>query len=36
VAENRRLAVMDIAAVQQHFTRLRRLTRIDLRLAERL
>ena len=34
VAENRRLAVMDIAAVQQHFARLGRLTRIDLRLAE--
>jgi putative ABC transport system permease protein len=34
VAENRRLAVMDIAAVQEHFARLGRLTRIDLRLAE--
>ncbi len=33
-AENRRLAVMDIAAVQRHFARLGRLTRIDLRLAE--
>ena len=31
--ENRRLAVMDIAAVQNHFARLGRLTRIDLRLA---
>jgi len=30
--ENRRLAVMDIAAVQKHFARLGRLTRIDLRL----
>mgnify|MGYP001170993833 CR=1 FL=1 len=33
-AENRRLAVMDIAAVQSHFGKLGRLTRIDLRLAE--
>jgi len=33
-AENRRLAVMDIAAVQARFARLGRLTRIDLRLAE--
>lgn len=33
-AENPRLAVMDIAAVQRHFARLGRLTRIDLRLAE--
>ncbi|WP_295390560.1 FtsX-like permease family protein [uncultured Thiodictyon sp.] len=33
-AENRRLAVMDIAAVQQHFAKLGRLTRIDLRLTE--
>lgn len=32
--DNRRLAVMDIAAVQQRFGRLGRLTRIDLRLAE--
>lgn len=31
--ENQRLAVMDIAAVQNHFARLGRLTRIDLRLA---
>ena len=31
--ENRRLTVMDIAAVQKHFARLGRLTRIDLRLA---
>ena len=34
VAEDRRLAVMDIAAVQARFARLGRLTRIDLRLAE--
>ena len=33
-AENRRLAVMDIAAVQSHFARLGLLTRIDLHLAE--
>ena len=33
-AENRRLAVMDIAAVQAHFAKLGRLTRIDLRLAD--
>ena len=33
-AENRRLAVMDIAAVQARFAKLGRLTRIDLRLAE--
>ena len=33
-ADNRRLAVMDIAAVQNHFARLGRLTRIDLRLRE--
>lgn len=33
-AENRRLAVMDIAAVQSRFDRIGRLTRIDLRLAE--
>ncbi|MFC5301080.1 ABC transporter permease [Azospira restricta] len=33
-ADERRLAVMDIAAVQAHFARLGRLTRIDLRLAE--
>ena len=33
-AENRRLALMDIAAVQSHFARIGRLTRIDLRLAE--
>ncbi|MDP2882240.1 MAG: FtsX-like permease family protein [Azonexus sp.] len=32
--DNRRLAVMDIAAVQARFARLGRLTRIDLRLAE--
>ena len=32
--ETRRLAVMDIAAVQSHFGKLGRLTRIDLRLAE--
>ena len=35
-AENRRLAVMDIAAVQARFAKLGRLTRIDLRLAEGL
>ena len=34
VAEDRRLAVMDIAAVQARFAMLGRLTRIDLRLAE--
>ncbi len=34
VAENRRLAVMDIAAVQSRFDKIGRLTRIDLRLAE--
>ena len=33
-AENRRLALMDIAAVQSHFARIGRLTRIDLKLAE--
>ena len=33
-AENRRLAVMDIAAVQSRFDRIGRLTRIDLRLAD--
>ena len=33
-AENRRLAVMDIAAVQSLFARIGRLTRIDLKLAE--
>ena len=33
-AQNRRLAVMDIAAVQARFAKLGRLTRIDLRLAE--
>lgn len=32
--DNRRLAVMDIAAVQARFARLGRLSRIDLRLAE--
>ncbi|PKO85496.1 MAG: ABC transporter permease, partial [Betaproteobacteria bacterium HGW-Betaproteobacteria-12] len=32
--EQRRLAVLDIAAVQQRFGRLGRLTRIDLRLVE--
>ncbi|HEX6734853.1 MAG TPA: ABC transporter permease, partial [Azonexus sp.] len=35
-ADSRRLAVMDIAAVQQQFGRLGRLTRIDLRLADGL
>jgi putative ABC transport system permease protein len=35
-AEDRRLAVMDIAAVQKHFTQFGRLTRIDLRLVEGL
>ncbi|MBK1655049.1 FtsX-like permease family protein [Allochromatium vinosum] len=35
-AEDRRLAVMDIAAVQKHFARIGRLTRIDLRLVEGL
>lgn len=34
VEENRRIAVMDIAAVQRHFAMLGRLTRIDLRLAD--
>ena len=34
IAENRQLAVMDIAAVQSHFGQLGRLTRIDLKLAE--
>lgn len=34
VRDNRRLAVMDIAAVQSRFARLGRLSRIDLRLAE--
>ncbi len=34
VEGNRRLAVLDIAAVQAHFSKLGRLTRIDLRLAE--
>lgn len=34
VDENRRLAVMDIAAVQAHFGRIGRLTRINLRLRE--
>ena len=33
-AENRRLAVMDIAAVQSHFGKLGRLSRIDLKLVE--
>ena len=33
-AENRRLALMDIAAAQSRFGKLGRLTRIDLRLAE--
>jgi putative ABC transport system permease protein len=33
-AEKRRLAVMDIAAVQSLFARIGRLTRIDLKLAE--
>jgi putative ABC transport system permease protein len=33
-AANRRLALMDIAAVQSRFGKLGRLTRIDLRLAE--
>jgi len=32
--ENRRLAVMDIAAVQTHFAMLGRITRLDLRLAD--
>lgn len=32
--DQRRVAVMDIAAVQHQFSRLGRLTRIDLRLAE--
>ena len=34
VADDRRLAVMDIAAVQSHFSMLGRLTQIDLRLAQ--
>jgi putative ABC transport system permease protein len=34
VEAQRRLALMDIAAVQWHFARAGRLTRIDLRLAE--
>ncbi len=34
VAKNRQLAVMDIAAVQSHFAKLGRLSRIDLKLAE--
>jgi putative ABC transport system permease protein len=34
VRGERRLAVMDIAAVQSHFGKLGRLTRIDLKLAE--
>ncbi|MGC1518652.1 MAG: ABC transporter permease, partial [Azonexus sp.] len=33
-AENRRLALMDIAAVQSRFGKLGRLTRIDLQLAD--
>ncbi|HSG23263.1 MAG TPA: ABC transporter permease, partial [Azonexus sp.] len=33
-AENRRLAVMDIAAVQSHFGKIGRLSRIDLKLVE--
>ena len=33
-AENRRLALMDIAAVQFHFAKIGQLTRIDLRLRE--
>ena len=33
-ADNRRLAVMDIAAVQAHFGKLGRLSRIDLKLVE--
>ncbi len=33
-ADNRRLALMDIAAVQKHFARFGRLSRVDLRLAE--
>jgi len=33
-ADDRRLAVMDIAAVQRQFGRLGRLTRIDLKLAD--
>ncbi|WP_428827057.1 ABC transporter permease [Azonexus sp. IMCC34842] len=33
-AENRRLAVMDIAAVQTHFAMLGRISRLDLRLAD--
>ena len=33
-AESRRLALMDIAAVQSRFGKIGRLTRIDLRLAE--
>ncbi|UCV09001.1 ABC transporter permease [Dechloromonas denitrificans] len=33
-AENRRLAVMDIAAVQTHFAMLGRISRLDLRLTD--
>jgi len=35
-AEDRQLAVMDIAAVQRHFAQFGRLTRIDLKLVEGL
>jgi putative ABC transport system permease protein len=35
-AEDPQLAVMDIAAVQKHFARIGRLTRIDLRLVDGL
>jgi len=35
-AEDRRLAVMDIATVQKHFAGIGRVSRIDLRLAEGL
>ena len=35
-ADNSRLAVIDIAALQAHFARLGRLSRIDLRLAQSL
>lgn len=34
IEENRRLALLDIAAAQAHFGKIGRLTRIDLRLAE--
>lgn len=34
VADNRQLAVMDIAAVQAHFAKLGQLTRIDLKLTD--